>query len=79
MNVYKKQSTKLKEYDSRYALTFGEVAILHVGGKELGNGIRDTGFSVDELKELSDKIGNLAEYVSISNALPEHLRKDKIE
>lgn len=72
----KKQLTKLKEYDSRYALTFGEVAILHVGGKELGNGIRDTGFSVDELKELSNKIGILAEYVSISNALPEHLRKD---
>ena len=26
-------------FSKRYAITFGEVAILHVGGKEIGNGI----------------------------------------
>ena len=43
---------KLSLVEDRYAITFGEVAILHVGGKEFGNGRRDKGFSVDELKEI---------------------------
>ena len=34
---------------SRYAITFGECAILHVGGTELG-AMGSEGFSVDELR-----------------------------
>jgi len=68
--------TKPKNYDSRYAITFGEVAILHVGGKEIGNGIREQGFTTTELKLISEKLGDLAEYISISDSLPEHLKQD---
>eukprot|EP01062_Namystynia_karyoxenos_P000849 TRINITY_DN10301_c0_g1_i1.p1 TRINITY_DN10301_c0_g1~~TRINITY_DN10301_c0_g1_i1.p1 ORF type:complete len:327 (+),score=106.21 TRINITY_DN10301_c0_g1_i1:73-981(+) len=35
----------------RYAITFGEVAILHVGGAECGGRRRDTGFSFAQLRE----------------------------
>eukprot|EP00929_Paragymnodinium_shiwhaense_P106021 TRINITY_DN7110_c0_g1_i2.p1 TRINITY_DN7110_c0_g1~~TRINITY_DN7110_c0_g1_i2.p1 ORF type:complete len:302 (+),score=48.56 TRINITY_DN7110_c0_g1_i2:118-1023(+) len=68
---------KERSYDTRYAITFGEVAILHVGAlTEIGQGIRERGFSTSELKELAaqlnDKHGeNVAEYISISDALPE--------
>ena len=67
-------TTKQTSFESRYAITFGEVAILHVGGKELGNGIRESGFSTNELKILAEKLGDLAEYISISDSLPEELR-----
>jgi hypothetical protein len=30
----------------RYAITFGEVAVLHVGGSQVGEARRDHGFSV---------------------------------
>ena len=53
----------------RYAITFGEVAILHVGGAEFGKGIREHGFSVEELKAVGKKIES-AEYVSLSDNLP---------
>ena len=38
--------------NNRYAITFGEVSILHVGGKEYGEK-RDVGFSCNELKEIN--------------------------
>ena len=42
---------------TRYAITFGEVSILHVGGKEFGNK-RETGFSVEELCTIANTINN---------------------
>ena len=65
-----------QEYSSRYAITFGEVAILHTGGKEFGNGIRDSGFSCQELKEIHNKYPHITEFISISDKLPQHLRED---
>ena len=41
----------------RYAITFGEVAILHIGSKELGKR-RNNGFTVDELLQLNDNISD---------------------
>ena len=38
--------------NNRYAITFGEVAILHTGGKEYGNGRRQNGFSCEELQNI---------------------------
>ena len=37
-------------FDRRYAITFGEVSVLHIGGEEMGK-MRDYGFSVDELRK----------------------------
>jgi len=68
--IIKKSSTDKPLYDSRYAVTFGEVAILHVGGEEFGDGIRESGFSTELLKELNNKIPN-SEYIPIVNGLPE--------
>ena len=61
--------------NNRYAITFGEVAILHIGGKEYGNGRLDHGFSTNELKKIA-KNNNNTEYVSISDKLPNKLRKE---
>jgi len=61
------------EFPSRYAITFGETAILHVGGQEFGAGRRDTGFSVSELRELGASLPQ-SELVMLSDALPEHLQ-----
>lgn len=61
--------------ENRYAITFGEVAILHIGGKEYGKGRLDHGFSTQELKKIAENNNN-AEYVSISDKLPEKLRKE---
>ena len=63
----------MTEFKTRYAITFGEVAILHVGGKEFGNGIRENGFSINELKQLKTELGNYAKFISISDNLPENL------
>ena len=70
----KEEEQKSAHHLDRYAITFGEVAILHVGGAEFGKGIREHGFSVEELKALAKKIES-AEYVSLSNNLPEEMRK----
>ena len=70
------KTTQIKTWDKRYAITFGEVAILHVGGEELGSGIRDNGFTTNELKSLAEKLGELAEYISVSSSLPDSLKKD---
>ena len=61
--------------NNRYAITFGEVAILHIGGKEYGKGRLDHGFSTDELKLIASNNYN-TEYISISDKLPQNLRKD---
>tara|TARA_Y100000814_G_scaffold231030_1_gene174922 strand:+ start:91 stop:918 length:828 start_codon:yes stop_codon:yes gene_type:complete len=72
----KNSVSKLSKYEYRYAITFGEVAILHVGGKEIGNGIRDEGFTTKELKVIKENLGEQAEYISLSDNLPEELRND---
>ena len=71
-----------KECNARYAITFGESAILHIGGNEYGNGRRDVGFTVQELMEISDNINRnysicSAKVISISSVLPDHLQTDK--
>ena len=70
------------ECNVRYAITFGEAAILHVGGKEYGNGRRDVGVTVQELMKIADSINSSssmcsAKVISISSVLPEHLQTDK--
>ena len=71
--MYSKEEMGFKD---RYAITFGEVSILHVGGKEFGKGIREEGFSVEELIRLKNTLGDCAEFISISEKLPVHLRPD---
>ena len=61
--------------NNRYAITFGEVAILHIGGKEYGNGRLDHGFSTEELKLIASNNDN-TEYISISDKLPQNLRNN---
>ena len=46
----------------RYAITFGEVAIIHVGSKEIGSGRRNQGFSVPELENIAEKYPNSKVY-----------------
>ena len=53
----------------RYAITFGEVAILHIGGKEYKSKILKNGFSTEELIEISNKYDNV-EYISLTDNLP---------
>ena len=58
----------------RYAITFGEVAILHTGGEEVGSGRSESGFSVAELRDVASVIGEKARVVSVSETLPTHLQ-----
>lgn len=63
---------------SRYAITFGETAVLHIGGEEVG-ARRSSGFTVPELHLLAEKLtkeGVETELVDLSEALPKKLRKD---
>uniref|UniRef100_A0A7S1AYP6 Alpha-ketoglutarate-dependent dioxygenase AlkB-like domain-containing protein n=1 Tax=Noctiluca scintillans TaxID=2966 RepID=A0A7S1AYP6_NOCSC len=63
----------------RYAITFGEVSILHTGSAQIGGGMRERGFSVNRLRTLAAtfaEVGCNAELVMISDALPEELRTD---
>ena len=64
------------KFNSRYAITFGETAILHVGGKEFGSKHLKNGFSVEELKIISNKLKNYSEYISLSDNLPKELRTE---
>lgn len=54
---------------SRYAITFGEVALLHVGGAEFGSGRREHGFTVSELRNLANALQQ-SELILLSDALP---------
>ena len=67
---------KKRKFNSRYAITFGETAILHVGGKEFGSKTHKNGFSVDELKLISTKLNNYSKYISLSDSLPKELKED---
>ena len=45
--------------DVRYAITFGEKAVLHVGGAEIGSASRcESGYSVQALREIADGINS---------------------
>jgi alkylated DNA repair dioxygenase AlkB len=62
----------------RYAITFGEVAVLHVGGGQVGEARRERGFSVAELRAVAVRANDLgceAELVMVSDALPPQLRE----
>ncbi|CAE7535373.1 draG [Symbiodinium natans] len=62
---------------TRYAITFGEAAVLHIGGEEVG-ARASAGFSVAELQELAEQLsaqGVVTEMVSLSDALPKKMRK----
>lgn len=59
--------------NNRYAITFGEVAILHIGGKEYGKGRLEHGFTTTELKKIAEENTD-TEYISISDKLPRKLR-----
>lgn len=60
-------------FEPRYAITFGEVALLHVGGAEYG-AVRDEGFTVDELRAIHEALPDESEIVMVSDALPADLR-----
>lgn len=55
--------------NNRYAITFGEVAILHVGGKEYKSKKIKNGFSVEELIKIN-KNYEKSEYISLTDNLP---------
>ena len=53
----------------RYAITFGEVAILHVGGAQFG-AVRAGGFTVDDLRAIAANHPDETELIMVSDALP---------
>lgn len=57
---------------SRYAITFGESAILHVGSKPIGKRNED-GYSVEELQSFAEKHPN-SEFIMLSDHLDEEDR-----
>lgn len=58
----------------RYAITFGEVAILHVGSTEVGKK-RNEGYSIPELINIHKNISN-SELFYLHNNLPEKYKND---
>ena len=58
----------------RYAITFGEVAIIHTGSTELGT-IRKNGFTVDELLEIKNRF-DTAEFIDLSQQLPDKVKEE---
>lgn len=64
------------KHTQRYAITFGEVAILHYGGEEMGNGRREHGFTVEELRQIGKSFGTYGEIVMLSDNLPENIRQE---
>ncbi len=43
-------------FNQTITLTFGEMAENHHGMEKIGHGLAESGFSVDELKELGKKL-----------------------
>ena len=65
------------KYTSRYAITFGENAILHVGGKTIGNGRRKHGYTVQELLDIQKSINTVdapTTLFHINSPLPPSIR-----
>ncbi len=65
----------MNNFNKRYAITFGETAILHAGSSEIGS-IREHGFSVEELKKIKEKIKHKSELIILSNILPQNIQKE---
>jgi alkylated DNA repair dioxygenase AlkB len=61
----------------RYAITFGEAAIVHIGSAEIGK-MKKEGFTVKELLEIQSKFDTGAEFIDLSSKLPKKLRKDNM-
>ncbi len=59
---------------NRYALTLGEQSEIHVGCQIYGNGLADSGFTVDELRAVAEAFPGKARVVDLTAALPENLR-----
>lgn len=65
-------------FENRFAITFGEVAIHHVGSKEIGTKLSD-GFSTKELLEISQKLNKKNvenKLIKLSDYLPKEFRKE---
>ena len=60
---------------NRYAITFGEVAILHIGGKEYKSKKIINGFSTEELIDINNKYEN-SEYISLTDNLPDEYKEN---
>lgn len=63
----------------RYAVTFGETAVLHIGGKELEGEDRG-GYSVPELQEYAIQLrskGINTELVILNDAIPDEARDER--
>lgn len=58
----------------RYAITFGDVAILHVGSTELGKR-RSNGYSIDDLITIHQNISN-SEIYYLHDKLPDEYKND---
>ena len=60
------------EFSKRYAITFGEVAILHVGLAELGKKATE-GYSVSELSEIKNQLTEkniTVDHINLTDKLP---------
>lgn len=63
-------------YQHRYAITFGECAIPHVGGLKLGQR-SENGYTLEELDKISKYLngqGYATEHIQLTNLLPLNLR-----
>ena len=62
----------------RYAITFGEVAIIHTGSTELGTR-NEYGFTIEELVEIKNRLNlkkeNACELIDLSQQLPEEIKE----
>lgn len=65
-------------YKNRFAITFGEVAIHHIGSTEIGNKLTN-GYSTNELLEISQKLHEKNidnKLIKLSDFLPKELQKE---
>lgn len=63
-----------QEFQPRYALTLGDQAEIRVGSTLQGAGLAEHGFSVEELKQISAKLGSNCILRVLSDALDERHR-----
>jgi len=60
-------------FSSRYALTLGEQSEIHVGCPITGDGLVEEGFTVEELKEFSEKFDEV-QFIKLHKKLPREVR-----
>ena len=61
-------------FKNRYAITFGETAVLHVGGQKHGAQQCNEGFSTTELEDIHQKMAEYSEIIWINDKLPYQLQ-----